>query len=331
MKKHNRILTSLLVVVLMFMTVIAAVPMRAEAAYSESSVSTTDSYTQEEKEAIVSETYGYAFDSAEEMLEHEKSLGYLDYVVSKSGKYTIYVNRYTGVMYYKNNTTGQILTSNPYNLSSTTQADIKTDLMSQVFVTFSENSGAGSAGKPYSSAQWAAEYGQISVSKISGGLRVNYTLGDTSTRFLLPGKITADKFETKLMKPMLDYYRDLLWEYIGDRTLPEYSAELDYFKDNERTAMDFYGNSRYDGIRIYDKEKGNYLSEEAVIYYLETTKKFYNEIYDLGGSAEERAVLDDISDKLILFYRGYKLEPQGDQWVYTLNEGMLVADKRLRA
>lgn len=333
--KNNRILSALLVFVLAFMTVVAVVPMKVEAAHSDSAVTSGDNYTQEEKEAIVSSTYDYEFSSAEEMLNHELSEGYLDYVVSKSSEYTIYVNRYTGVMYYKNNTTGQILCSNPYNLTSTNQPDVKSDLMSQVFISFSENSGSGSVGRPYSSAQWAAEYGQISVSKITGGLRVSYTLGDTSTRFLLPGQILADSFESKLFKPMLDYYSELLYKYVGNRTLPTYPTELEYFDGNVEAALNFFDSTRYDGERIYDSEKGNYLKSETVIYYLELTKKFYTEVYNIGGNPAERQELDSLCDSLIIFYRGYNLETKDvdgkTEWVYTLNKSMLVADKRMRS
>ena len=48
------------------------------------------------------------------MLVYELEKGYLDSVDSKDKMYSIYVNRYTGVMYYVNNLTGQILMSNPY-------------------------------------------------------------------------------------------------------------------------------------------------------------------------------------------------------------------------
>ena len=98
----NRILSSLLVVVMLLGAVIGLIPVQVEAAHSPS-VGTSSTYTASEIKKIVQASYEYKFNNAAEMLTYELGLGYLDSVNSKGNVYTLYVNRYTGCMYYVNN------------------------------------------------------------------------------------------------------------------------------------------------------------------------------------------------------------------------------------
>ena len=278
----KKIISSALLVVMVFSAIAVAIPVKSSAAHSPS-VSTESNYTKEQIKEIVRDTYKYTFNSAAEMLEYELALGYLDYVHSSGNRYSIYVNRYSGTLYYVNNVTGEILTSNPYNTGTHTNAEsIQRELMSQVNVNFFVT--ANSSNNPvYTSSQWAAEYGQISVSAIKDGLRVSYTLGDTTTRFLVPGQITAEKFENNILKPMLKYYEELLEENLRE-TNPD--AQFDLFESDVYERYDVYVNGcindkaldeyLYDTKSMIDKIRGNDVLKMSLRKVNENITNFYD-------------------------------------------------------
>ncbi len=202
--KLKRIISSALVAVMLFTAIISVVPTQASAMHS-AVINSSSQYTVDEiKENILTPMLSYNYDSADDMLAAELEAGYLDYIYSSDKRYTLYANRYTGMVYYVDNATGQILTSNPANPAyANIDIDIKKNLMSQVYIDFS-TVGSIVASTNYNSYDWSASYGQISVSPIESGLRVNYALGDTSLRFLLPECVPADSFEHDLIIPMLN-------------------------------------------------------------------------------------------------------------------------------
>ena len=186
--KTKRILSFVMASLMTLTCFFAILPMKASAAYSESTVSTTV-LPKDTVKKIVEAAYKYEYETAEEMLDYEFSEGYLDSVAYRDADgsllYTLYVNRYTGVIYYKNEKTGQILTSNPTDIGAVTKG--KTDenktamqLYSQLIISYSEI--ATSTSREYNSTRDAAVRAQISVNAIKNGLRVNYILGNTASR-----------------------------------------------------------------------------------------------------------------------------------------------------
>ena len=269
--KTKKIISFLLTVLMLFTSVVALVPpVSAEAAYSYN-VDDGSTLTNEEVQAIVKKTLEYNFSCAEDMFDYENGLGYLDSVVSEDGKFSIYVNRYNGIMYYVDNVTGQMLTSNPYN-PATSVMGTREDLMSQVVINFFLTSASSLAQLPYTSVQWAAMYSQISVKAISGGLRVNYTLGDTTQRFLLPGVVTAEHFEEKILLPVIRDFEALLDEYCG-----------------EDENYNFLGNSKY-ASKVKDNNYG-YLDLSQLKKFCNDVMAQYSKIYK-NAKGPERVMLD---------------------------------------
>ena len=66
-----------------------------------------------------SKYHGLDFENAQEMLDYEIGRGYIDSI--ETANYSLFINRYTGFVYYRNNKTGQILTSNPIDPAYKTQ------------------------------------------------------------------------------------------------------------------------------------------------------------------------------------------------------------------
>ena len=236
--KLKKILCSVLTVALLLATFIAFLPAKEVSAANSPSVSQGTEYTAEQiknellggskvtdsdGELVSVGTYYYTFSSADEMLEYELSKGYLDSVSSPGKLYTLYINRYTGYAYYVNNTTGEILTSNPYNLGTVggeSSINTRKELASQISINFSEVA-LQSANQKYNSAVWAAEFGQISITSIANGLRVNYTLGDTSTRFAAPEQLSAEAFEGEFIPLIAEKIAEVVDSVKGNKVLYE--------------------------------------------------------------------------------------------------------------
>ena len=310
--KFNRILSSLLVTVMLFASVAVLVPPVSANAACSSDVESTANYTEDEIKEILSKTIEYDFETAEEMLRYElcdKSVwfdrngngvaddgetytktkndtidttgNYLTSVTSADGRYTIYVNNYSGYVYYVDNLTGQIITSNPYNVKGL-DADTRQNLAAQVEVAFSLATAASDTATKYNSYKWAALYSQISVSRIANGLRVNYTIGDTTTRFLLPGAITAEAFDEYILIPMIEEYEATLAKYAKTSTLVENFAEdEESYKHVVKTGytspvieLDFMST---DKLKAYIQR-----TDSSALSKLGKTSAEYKEIHQVG-------------------------------------------------
>jgi len=312
-------------VVMIFSMVAFVLPVKSEAAYS-SYIETGDTKTQDEIKEIVNASLENNYPDAQAALEAELALGYLDYVSSAGNKYTLYVNRYNGCIYYVNNVTGEILTSNPYNPaigytqgSTLGQAspDVRKKLMSQIIIEFFETANS-TIRQSYDSTTWAASYGQLSVTPIPNGLRVNYTLGDTTTRFLLPGQMTAAKFEERLFKPMVEYVNQMMETYVREF---EPDAQFDFFANGETVTCLIKERDKKTGKEVFvlktiDIYVDGCLSNQAIRDYFSSMSNYVSKYYDDGprASAEERAIrksLDKVNGDVQTFVNSYTvLNPQ---------------------
>lgn len=110
--------------------------------------------------------------------------------------YELYSFARTGEVAVRDRRSGQILFSNPYDLGKTKgSADTKEMLLSQVVVEFTN----GSKNQTYYSYTEAALRDQIIVKNIQNGLRVEYAIGRTETRKLVPRQITKESFENNIL------------------------------------------------------------------------------------------------------------------------------------
>ncbi len=256
--KLNKILSSALAAILLVSSLIAFLPQNVNAAYvsDKEELATLDQKSIEKYvQAIYASDQGkeseyegykkYEFQTAEEMFLYEASLGYLKGVDSQNGKYAMFINIYTGLLYYMNKETCQILTSNPWYYSSKNTDDIDKSLLSQIIIDFSMITTGQN--QIYYSSQWAAERAQIKTEYINNGIRVNYVLGDTTERYLLPEAIRADKFEELIYLPMLRQLRSLMEEYCP---IDGYTDEYD-FENEEYKELIFDENGNIPEIRKY--------------------------------------------------------------------------------
>lgn len=298
--KFKKLISSVLLLAVVLTSLVVAFPISVSAAYeAPSGTVATAELSGEKLKSYLSKYLSYDYATAEEMLKDELEAGYLYSVNSKNNLYSLYVNKYTGFVFYQNNITGQILTSNPIDPGYTKEDGSKISdtslLMSQLEISFAGKE-LGTASGKYNSYTWAASRAQISVSPISNGLRVNYILGDTTPKFLLPGAITAKNFDEKLLTPMIRAFQTALEEMLEAR---EYVTEesTDFFEGEDYIPYDDEGYIN----TIYDGGLTDYLSAMRKIAEKACGDKYYNQ--------SDYKALDSIRGTLSQFVNsGYSME-----------------------
>ncbi len=176
------------------------------------------------------------FQSPEDALQYMVPL-----LNSPNENLTMYFNEFTGAFAVKNNKTGQITFSNPYDVASSKGSEkTKNDLLSQIIVKYSDNSNGQSA--ELTSYADAAKNEQIKVKPIKGGVRVEYIIGNEATRKLIPRVLSADNYVKLLFLPMQEaigsehyfstfksYYK--LWDYDGQCEYYNYDGQQIFRKE----------------------------------------------------------------------------------------------------
>ncbi len=121
----------------------------------------------------------------------------------KKNYFSLYVDEITGEVALKDNNTGDIMFSNPYDISeyslNSISSGVKTELLSQINISYSDN---GQQSTYYSFTD-AALLGQITVKKLRGGIRVEYSIGEEETRTLVPRRMSEERFEEMIKGQLL--------------------------------------------------------------------------------------------------------------------------------
>lgn len=114
------------------------------------------------------------------------------------GEYTLFVETTTGEVAVRNNLTGQILATNPYDVASAGDA-IKATLMNQLSLKFCNIQ--DNKETTFGSFNDSAKRGQITVKNIRNGIRVEYTLGKEASKQLIPGWVEYTRFMSLIYEP----------------------------------------------------------------------------------------------------------------------------------
>ena len=120
----------------------------------------------------------------------------------ESDTHTLFVQTYTGEVACLDKRSGQVISSNPYDVyTCTNKSDtVRQQLVSQILLDYTDLTGNS---KTMSSYEAAALAGQINVKHIKGGVRVEYTMGREEANYLVPRMISAERYE-KLIKGVLE-------------------------------------------------------------------------------------------------------------------------------
>lgn len=117
------------------------------------------------------------------------------------GDFELYVDDITGEVALKDKSTSNVLFTSPYDTAEDTRIsyDRKVELLSQIIINFSSNSGSTSS---YNSFTHAALLDQINVRKLKGGVRIEYSIGQEESRILVPMAITESRFKEMIEGPL---------------------------------------------------------------------------------------------------------------------------------
>lgn len=131
---------------------------------------------------------------------NEEKLATMELVYSDFG-YDLYYQKETGEVQVVNTTTGQYLSTNPYDVASTSNKSTEREkLLSQLIVNYNDNG----EDKSMTSYSMAALLNQITMTKIRGGIRVEYTIGQGTTKRTIPMMIEKSRFEEYVLAPLAE-------------------------------------------------------------------------------------------------------------------------------
>ena len=202
----------------------------------------------EEKQMTVGENTIKLYDSAEERLAAMEKM-----YTTVDGRYSLYCDKALGIVAYTDNTTGEILFTNPWDMSKEQGKgeDVIEKMMSQISITFLK----GNDKDTYNSFADAAMKGQISVKYIKGGIRVEYSIGELSSRVLVPRQLTEAKYQAlkQEFRNNIDYddpdQRLLYTRWAGYYT--EYSTQYEahrrkypYLEEQYQYLVGLYGEGK---------------------------------------------------------------------------------------
>ncbi len=193
MKLIKRILSTLLAVTLMLGTLAAVFTFNVAA---ETRVPSITPASQKKETDYTTKKYDTP----------EKKLETMDWVYTDdSGRYSLYVDAFSGEVACLDNATKQILFSNPYDIPSTVTGvnanKTKYELLSQIVVSYCKI-GDDETTKTMNSFANAALDGQIKVQAIKKGVRVEYIIGKENSTQLLPKLILEEDFEAGILGPV---------------------------------------------------------------------------------------------------------------------------------
>ncbi len=135
------------------------------------------------------------------------------------GTKELYASALTGEVYVKDTLTGNILNSNPFDMSPITSETIRKKVMSQIILSYERVK--DKVAETYNSYEWSASRGQITIDPIIDGIRVNYAIGDTTKRYLLPYGIMAKDMIELLFAPLQQLVEEDLRQAATASGVPE--------------------------------------------------------------------------------------------------------------
>ena len=237
------------------------------------------------------------------------------------GTKELWANVLTGEVYIKDAITGQIMITNPYDLQGCT-ATKKAELMSQLVINYSSTTSATLSGKNMNSFTEAATRGQISMTPIQDGIRLDYIIGDTTKRYIMPYGIMATDFLDQVMVPLQEQTWELMYNTAKENGVPQ--ETLDEYFDFEAycKSRSYYYSTLYKYGKEYtfgNSDAFDAWSGDAVEAYTDFYYENRNNNPYLTTTEDFSRLLDDFlainqAFMEISAYNSRKRSPTPDDW-----------------
>jgi len=198
--KIKRIISTALALV-MTLGVLAVIP-------HETAAATVTPLSAGKVDAAGTPVIDYAGKSSNDVFDsQEAKLATMMKIKEESG-IIIYYEAYTGEVAFENTKTGDILFTNPYDLSGSYFSEseaTKKELLSQIYLTYLDNGEE----KEMWSFEEAAERQQITMVDIKNGIRVEYKIGEPAIQRLTPRMISSTRFQKFIEEPIEEALRQM--------------------------------------------------------------------------------------------------------------------------
>ena len=298
--KNTRYFAMIALVCMLITTFTFLLPISAEDAVVED----------KEEEVVMSTSEILATYLTTEYLNKEEKLETMTYKKSSpNGDYRLYIDEYSGEIAVQCVSTGQILMSNPHDVSKVSVSTVKEELLSQLVVRFKDLENEG-IGRTFYSYTESAVYGQITVKNIKNGIRVEYTLGKESSRSLVPRWIEATRFENQILTFI---------ENEIDKDNPKYKQEdSSYYAWRQFSAnytlIDPNSSEALSTIESYQKN------------YPCTNTKYYKEEVTIGAWDESGLYTNTLGPDLT---SATTKQPKDKMAIYVINTAAETSEKTL--
>ncbi len=228
----------------------------------------------------------------------EEKIASMDLKVDRFG-YQLYCEPLTGEVAVVNTKTGDIISTNPYNVASLSGKNetAKRAMLSQLSISY-KLVGEGGEATEWSSFEYAAELNQIKVKNVKNGIRVEYNFGKQEAMYLFPERIEKSRFE-ELILSKIPYDPD---NFPTNPTYEEKQARVDYRKlTSLYTLIDPYEESLSPTMKEY------YLKQYEILDHSEGKLGYgvdVDAIYVLAddATAKEKNTLEEIIKKYVPDY-----------------------------
>lgn len=249
MKKFNKIVSLLLAVLMMVGSVTVALAVNVSAEDVNDGLDDGIDYS-----AIISKKT--AEDYTEKIYKSEDEKIASMKLKYRGNGFLLYADEFSGEVAIVNESTGEKLFTNPWDVASdkssntttddSTTGSIKEQLLSQIEISFTDIMGKSYT---YSSFRMAALKDQINVKNIKGGIRVEYSIGREQSKMLVPFYIEASRFETLIKKHVIEgmnaaygdrayFYTEKFLAYYTPLSKYEVTAEGEFVLDKDGNKIE---------------------------------------------------------------------------------------------
>ena len=227
----------------------------------------------------------------------------------ENDRYSLYAEPWTGEVYCYDKKSGQVLSTNPYDVYTTgTTDEKKKELMSQIIIKYSDLTGAV---KTYTSYEQAAMNEQIQIKNIKGGIRVEYTIGRSESSYLVPRQISMARMEEMIFSklPGWDEYIEAGRTEEAEKNLPFLSKQVIY----KYIAYDPNNTSLPERVIVDMQTKFPVTKKKKLAIYVLDSSVTQRELGKIEAAIKEYSpeyTYDDMEkDHLETEYNGTSVEP----------------------
>ncbi len=163
--------------------------------------------------------------------------------------YALYCDPDTATVAYQKKATGEVLFTNPWDMADKETSLLHSNLdemLSQVTISYIAS--GMSAPATINSFSSAIARGQFSVLPIRNGVRVEYAIGEISSRILLPMRIEQESFEQNILSPLEQAMND---GKISSRDFTWFKAYFGLRKQDGAGVAEAYPVTQKKNINIY--------------------------------------------------------------------------------